>query len=86
MEFIKKYIDRPQVNEHVKLTTGLTLNRYGPFYSGNIVFRDKIRKFKIPGVSFKHLHNLPSNLRIGYIVNRYTKCTTEKIEEISNDI
>ena len=59
------------VNEHVKLTTGLILlNCYGPFYSGNIAFRDKIRKFKIPGVNFKHLHNLSSNLRIGYIVNR----------------
>ena len=60
-------------SEPVRLTTGLTLlNWQGPFYSGNIDFRDNISKFKIPGVNIKHLHNPCSNLRIGYIVAERT--------------
>ena len=62
MRLRAKKIDAPKVSEPVMLTNT------GPFYSDDIDFRDNMRKFKIPGVNSKHLHNSSSNLRIGYIV------------------
>ena len=71
MRLKTKKIDVLKVNEPARLTTGSTsLNCYAHFYfhGGNIDFRDKITKFKTPGVTLKHSHSLSSIMGIGYIV------------------